>query len=185
MYKIISRLLLLVSLSMLLGGCFTFYGNSRTQRERIITRYRQHVIQPEDGFWLSALKFSRHLLVDVSSLFIAEAWYARVRRTYGRRDLYDKKDTPPPTPPVANTPPSCRIVALEYDDRTRCGRISVESVDGRFELARQYARNYIEAMARDKNVALVTGERPNAATFMLKGERIENARVLVVDFETL
>lgn len=49
--------------------------------------------------------------------------------------------------------------------------------------ARAWARENIETLARDKNIALVTGQRPPDANYYLLGEKIDG-NVMEIEFKT-
>ena len=101
-----------------------------------------------------------------------------------------------PPPPVAKSPapaeaekasaaePLVKIQTLDYDPDTRKGRISVTFAEGHYAEARRWTRKNIETLARDKNVALRTGEIPGAAKFYLGAERVKAGNVLEIEFET-
>lgn len=74
-----NKLLPLLVLPAMLTSCTTYVPGS-TYLERVQARYEQNIIledDPELGW-----KICKHALVDVSTLFIAEIWYARVRSSY-------------------------------------------------------------------------------------------------------
>lgn len=77
-----------------------------------------------------------------------------------------------------------RVTSLTYDQATRKGLITVKIGAARFDQARQWVRENIEILARDKNVALMTGELPSAGKFYLGAERVKDGNVLEIEFET-
>lgn len=74
-------------------------------------------------------------------------------------------------------------VSLSYDANTRRGRLSVHFNDGQYEEAREWIRKNIETLARDKNIALVTGQLPPAATYYSLGEKVDG-NVMEIEFKT-
>ena len=74
-------------------------------------------------------------------------------------------------------------VSLSYDASTRRGRLSVRFNDGQMESARAWIRRNIETLARDKNIALVTGQLPPPATYYSLGEKIDG-NVMEIEFKT-
>lgn len=77
-----------------------------------------------------------------------------------------------------------RVTSLTYDQSTRKGVIIVKIGAARFDQARRWVRENIEILARDKNVALMTGELPSAGKFYLGAERVKDGNVLEIEFET-
>ena len=75
-------------------------------------------------------------------------------------------------------------VSLKYDPKTRTGILAVRIGANQFEEARKYIRKNIETLARDKNIALVTGEIPPAAKFYLGREEIKDGNILEIEFKT-
>ncbi|MBR6470857.1 MAG: hypothetical protein IKS83_03590 [Victivallales bacterium] len=73
--------------------------------------------------------------------------------------------------------------SLSYDAVTRRGRLSVRFNPGQAEEARAWIRGNIETLARDKNIRLVTGQLPPAATYYSLDERIEG-NVMEIEFKT-
>ena len=53
-----------------------------------------------------------------------------------------------------------------------------------YKEARKWIRKNIETLARDKNIALVTGELPPAAKFYLGREELKDGNVLEIEFRT-
>ena len=53
-----------------------------------------------------------------------------------------------------------------------------------YEEARQWVRKNIETLARDKNIALTTGEIPPAAKFYLGREEFKDGNTLEIEFKT-
>ena len=76
------------------------------------------------------------------------------------------------------------VKSLRYDAGTRKGVIAVSIGANRFEDARRWVRKNIETLARDKGVALTTGEIPTEARFFLGAERVLERNVLEIEFET-
>ena len=74
-------------------------------------------------------------------------------------------------------------VSLSYDANTRRGKLSVRFNAGQAEEARAWIRKNIETLARDKNIALTTGQPPPAATYYSLGERIDG-NVMEIEFRT-
>lgn len=75
-------------------------------------------------------------------------------------------------------------LSLEYDPNTREGVFSVKICAGEFEKTRNWVRHNIEAIACDKNIRLVTGERPPTGRFYLLRETVKDNNVLEVQFRT-
>ena len=74
-------------------------------------------------------------------------------------------------------------VSLSYDAGSRRGRLSVRFNPGQAEEARAWIRKNIETLARDKNIALMTGQLPPAATYYSLGEKIDG-NVIEIEFKT-
>ena len=74
-------------------------------------------------------------------------------------------------------------VSLSYDAGTRRGKLSVRFSPGQAEEARKWIRKNIETLARDKNIAITTGQLPPAATYYSLGEKIDG-NVLEIEFKT-
>ena len=72
---------------------------------------------------------------------------------------------------------------LTYNPHTRRGRLSVRFNVGQTEEARAWIRKNIKALARDKNIALVTGQLPPEANYYLFDEKI-NGNVMEIEFKT-
>lgn len=77
-----------------------------------------------------------------------------------------------------------KIASLVYNAHTRTGTLAVRFSANQFEEARLYVRRNIEVLARDKNIALVTGEIPDKARFYLGREEIRNGDTLEIEFKT-
>jgi hypothetical protein len=75
-------------------------------------------------------------------------------------------------------------VALNYDANTCRGKLSVRFNANQYEEARAWVRRNIETLARDKNIALVTGEIPPNARFYSLGESLKDGNVLEIEFKT-
>lgn len=76
------------------------------------------------------------------------------------------------------------VQSLRYDAATKQGVIAVKIGANSFEDARKWVRRNIETLARDKNIALTTGQLPAEARFFLGAERIYDGNVLEIEFET-
>ena len=76
------------------------------------------------------------------------------------------------------------VMSLQYDPEAQKGVIAIKIGYSRFEDARAWVRKNIETLARDKNVALTTGQIPSAARFYLGAERVKEGNVLEIEFET-
>ena len=74
-------------------------------------------------------------------------------------------------------------VSLSYDANTRRGKLSVRFNAGQAEEARAWIRKNIETLARDKNIALTTGNPPPEAIYYSLGEKIEGD-VMEIEFKT-
>lgn len=74
-------------------------------------------------------------------------------------------------------------ISLAYDADTRKGRLSVRFNAGQAEEARAWIRRNIETLVRDKNIVLVTGRQPPAATYYSLGEKIAGD-VMEIEFRT-
>ena len=120
-----------------------------------------------------------------------------MRRYLERQAHLNGEATPPrrararvaQTPAAASAPqapvePVVQVLSLDYDADTRHGKIAVKFAAGRYEEARRYVRRNVETLAKDKNVALTTGQIPTAAKFYLGDERVKDGNVLEVEFET-
>lgn len=75
-------------------------------------------------------------------------------------------------------------LSLEYDASTRRGKLSVRFNNGQEAAAREWIRKNISALARDKNIALVSGEIPPVANFFVLCEIVKDGNVLEVEFKT-
>lgn len=74
-------------------------------------------------------------------------------------------------------------VRLEYDDKTRRGKIAVR-LDGRDVItARKWVLENIEELASGKNIALVGGRPPPKARYYSLGEKIDG-NVMEIEFRT-
>ena len=76
------------------------------------------------------------------------------------------------------------IESLTYNSNTRTGKLAVKVNANQYEEARKWVRKNIETLARDKNIALVTGEIPPAAKFYLGREEFKDGNILEVEFRT-
>ena len=75
------------------------------------------------------------------------------------------------------------VLAYNYDKHTRKGYMRIRVRANQFDAARQYVRQNIELIARDKNIALVVGEIPPDARFYLLDESVDDG-ILVINFKT-
>ena len=75
-------------------------------------------------------------------------------------------------------------VSLTYDPNTRKGKLAVKVNANQYEEARKWIRKNIETLARDKNIALTTGESPPAAKFYLGREELKDGNILEIEFTT-
>ena len=76
------------------------------------------------------------------------------------------------------------VASLAYDPNTRTGKLAVKVNANQYEEARKWVRKNIETLARDKNIALVTGEIPPAAKFYLGREELKDGNILEIEFGT-
>ena len=76
------------------------------------------------------------------------------------------------------------VTSLSHDPKTRTGRLAVKVNANQYEEARKWIRKNIETLARDKNIALTTGEIPPAAKFYLGKEELKDGNVLEIEFKT-
>ena len=76
------------------------------------------------------------------------------------------------------------VTSLTYDPNTRTGKLAVKVNANQYEEARKWVRKNIETLARDKNIALTTGEIPPAAKFYLGREELKDGNVLEIEFKT-
>ena len=79
---------------------------------------------------------------------------------------------------------SISVTSLTYDPNTRTGKLAVKVNANQYEEARKWIRKNIETLARDKNIALTTGEIPPAAKFYLGREELKDGNVLEIEFRT-
>ena len=79
---------------------------------------------------------------------------------------------------------SISVTSLTYDPNTRTGKLAVKVNATQYEEARKWIRKNIETLARDKNIALTTGEIPPAAKFYLGREELKDGNVLEIEFRT-
>lgn len=77
-----------------------------------------------------------------------------------------------------------KIERMEYVDATKRGVSTIVVDGGDYSIARIWTRSYIEALAKDKNVALRTGQDSEEGVFFLKDETIADG-LYSVTFETL
>ena len=75
-------------------------------------------------------------------------------------------------------------LSLMYDPRTRRGKVSVRFNPGQYKEAREWIHRNIETLARDKNIALTTGQLPPAAKFYLGREELKDGNILEIGFKT-
>ena len=76
------------------------------------------------------------------------------------------------------------VASLSYDPITRKGKLAVKVNANQYEEARKWIRKNIETLARDKNIALTTGEIPPAAKFYLGREDLKDGNILEIEFMT-
>lgn len=76
------------------------------------------------------------------------------------------------------------VQSLRYDAASQKGVIAVKIGANSFDEARKWVRRNIETLAKDKNVALTTGQVPSEARFYLGAERVRDGNVLEIEFET-
>ena len=76
------------------------------------------------------------------------------------------------------------VTSLAYDPSTRQGKLAVKVNANQYEEARKWIRKNIETLARDKNIALTTGEIQPAAKFYLGREELKDGNVLEIEFKT-
>ena len=76
------------------------------------------------------------------------------------------------------------VSSLAYDPNTRTGKLAVKVNANQYEEARKWVRKNIETLARDKNIALTTGEIPPAAKFYLGREELKDGNILEIEFKT-
>ena len=79
---------------------------------------------------------------------------------------------------------SISVTSLSYDPNTRMGKLAVKVNANQYEEARKWIRKNIETLARDKNIALTTGEIPPAAKFYLGREELKDGNVLEIECRT-
>jgi hypothetical protein len=79
---------------------------------------------------------------------------------------------------------SISVTSLTYDPNTRNGKLAVKVNANQYEEARKWIRKNIETLARDKNIALTTGEIPPAAKFYLGKEELKDGNILEIEFKT-
>lgn len=75
-------------------------------------------------------------------------------------------------------------LSLSYDNQSRRGTVTVRFGVNQYEEARDWARRNIETLARDKNIALVTGQLPPEARYYSLGEKLKDGNVLEIEFKT-
>ena len=75
-------------------------------------------------------------------------------------------------------------LSLVYDQNTRRGKLSVRFNVGQEDEARAWIRRNVKTLARDKNIALTTGQIPPAAKFYLGREELKDGNVLEIEFRT-
>ncbi len=74
------------------------------------------------------------------------------------------------------------ILSLDYDSNVRKGVMRIRCGERQLENARRYLRKNIAIVARDKNIALVTGRIPPSAHFYLLNETVSDG-ILAVEFK--
>ena len=77
------------------------------------------------------------------------------------------------------------VTSFAYSTQTREGRIVVKFNAEQVEEARRYVRRNISAIARDKNIALITGEVPPEATISIVKDEVGANNTLEVVFKAL
>lgn len=75
-------------------------------------------------------------------------------------------------------------LSLSYDNQSRRGTVTVRFGANQYEDARSWARRNIETLARDKNIALVTGQLPPVARYYSLGEKLKDGNILEIEFKT-
>lgn len=78
-----------------------------------------------------------------------------------------------------------RVEKLDYKNSAKSGVLTLIVEDADFVAARLWAKFYIEMMARDKNVAIVTGKRSEDGRYLMKNEKVVEGKKLIIEFETL
>ena len=73
--------------------------------------------------------------------------------------------------------------SLTYDANTRRGKMAVKFGVGQAEEARAWIHRNIKTLARDKNIALTTGQLPPEATYYPLGEKVDG-NVMEIEFKT-
>ena len=80
------------------------------------------------------------------------------------------------------------VVSLTYEPNTKKGKLAVKTGNNmspeQFEETRKWIRKNIETLARDKNIALITGQVPPDARFYLGKEEVKDGNVLEIEFST-
>ena len=74
-------------------------------------------------------------------------------------------------------------LSLTYDANTRRGKLTVKFNAGQAEEARAWIRKNVKTLARDKNIALVTGQLPPEASCYFLDEKVDG-NVMEVKFKT-
>lgn len=77
---------------------------------------------------------------------------------------------------------SISVVSFDYSTQTRKGVMFVKFGTDQQEEAHRYVRRNISAIARDKNIALVTGEVPSEATVVIEREEVKDGNTLEIRF---
>ena len=72
---------------------------------------------------------------------------------------------------------------FKYDSKMAEGIIAVKINGNRLDEAGKFCRDNIEMLARDKNVALYTGEAPSEAKYYILDEEIIEEDVLEMKFK--
>ena len=72
---------------------------------------------------------------------------------------------------------------FKYDSKMAEGIIAVRINGNRLDEARKFCRDNIETIARDKNVALYTGEAPSEAKYYILDEEIVDDNILEMKFK--
>lgn len=74
-------------------------------------------------------------------------------------------------------------MSLSYDASLRLGKLSLRFGPGQEKETRNWAKENIETLVRDKNIALITGQLPPAAIYYSLSEKI-NGNVMEIEFKT-
>ena len=75
-------------------------------------------------------------------------------------------------------------VSLSYDANARRGKLAVKFNPGQLKDARAWAKKNVRTLARDRNIALVTGQIPPDAKYYSLGETVKDGNILEIEFKT-